>query len=174
MNVHIKTSGSLYEEILGDLTRQHPFADERVGFVFGRADGTSEGQALLLLTRYHSIPDEQYVPDDQVSARIGRDAMAWTMTAVHEGRRRREGLFHIHLHDHIGPTLPSKVDAIELPRMIPGFRSVNAEAPHGIIILSLDHGSGWVWLPGSEEPVRAQQISVVGVPVLVFETESGT
>ena len=174
MNVHVKTSESLYEEILRDLGRPHPFARERVGFVFGRANGIAEGQALLLLTRYHSIPDDQYVPDNQVGARIGLEAMAWTMMAVHGGRGRREGLFHVHLHDHIGPTLPSKVDAIELPRMIPGFRSVSAEAPHGIIILSLDHGSAWVWLPVSEEPVRAQRISVVGIPVRVFETESRT
>lgn len=58
--------------------------------------------------------------------------------------------------------------------MIPGFRSVNAEAPHGIIILSLDHGSGWVWLPGSDDPVLAQRMSVIGVPVRVFEAEAGT
>ena len=59
--------------------------------------------------------------------------------------------------------------------MIPGFLSVNAEAPHGIIIiLSLDHGSGWVWLPGSDDPVLAQRMSVIGVPVRVFEAEAGT
>ena len=40
---------------------------------------------------------------------------------------------------------------------------------HGIIILSLDHGSGWVWLPGRKEPVAAGTISVIGKPLGVFE-----
>lgn len=172
MSVHIKIPGQLYQEMLADLKRPHPFAGERVGFVFGRAARSTDGHSLLLLTRFHSIPDGHYVRDDEVGARIGRDAMAWAMQAVHGGRARREGLFHIHLHDHLGPPHASKVDAVELPRMIPGFRSVNAEAPHGIIILSLDHGSGWVWLPESEEAARAQRISVIGVPVCVFEAEA--
>ena len=36
----------------------------------------------------------------------------------------------------------SGVDARETPKMMPGFQSVGREAAHGIIILSLDHGSG--------------------------------
>lgn len=42
----------------------------------------------------------------------------------------------------------SKTDRDEIPPMMPGFQSVGRDAAHGIIVLSLDHGSGWVCLPG--------------------------
>jgi hypothetical protein len=66
-----------------------------------------------------------------------------------------------------------QVDRREIPKLMPGFRSVGREAPHGIIVLSLDHGAGWVWLPGRKEPVAADAISVIGKPVAVFENGAG-
>jgi hypothetical protein len=74
----------------------------------------------------------------------------------------------VHLHGHLGETRMSPTDSRELPKLIPGFQSVGQEAPHGIIIFSRNHGSGWVWLPGSNAPVPATTISVVGNPVAVF------
>lgn len=56
----------------------------------------------------------------------------------------------------------------EIPAMIPGFRSVG-DAAHGIMILSCNHGSGWVWLPGDTQLREAARISVIGAPVGVFE-----
>jgi hypothetical protein len=53
--------------------------------------------------------------------------------------------------------------------MISGFQSVGRDAAHGIIILSLDHGSAWVWLPGHHEPVQAASMSVIGSPIGVFQ-----
>jgi hypothetical protein len=52
--------------------------------------------------------------------------------------------------------------------MIPGFQSVSKEAAHGLVILSEDHGSGWVWLPGANAPVVASRISVVGPGLRIF------
>ena len=63
-----------------------------------------------------------------------------------------------------------RADNREIPRLIPGFQSVGRDAAHGIIILSLDHASGWVWLPGDKHPVQAISISVIGVPLAVFDT----
>lgn len=169
MNLEIKMAGALYGEILRDLRRSHPFAAERVGFVFGRLGTISEGGKLILLTRYHAIPDEQYIEDDAVGARIGSDAMTWAMQAVYHGRLAREAIFHIHLHPFTGETGMSGTDRREIPRLIPGFQAVGREAPHGIIILSTDHGSGWVWLPGTQESMPVRSISVIGNPVGVFE-----
>ena len=42
MKVEIKLTGSLYKKILRDLARPHPFAAERVGFVFGRTGVASQ------------------------------------------------------------------------------------------------------------------------------------
>lgn len=169
MKAHIKMTGELHAAMLKDLTRRHPFAAERVGFVFGRLGSLSDGGRLVLLTRYHSIPDDQYVEDHTVGARIGSDALTWAMQAVYHGRPAREGIFHIHLHGHRGETGMSATDSREIPRLIPGFQSVGRDAGHGIIILSVDHGSGWVWVPGSAEPAQVDCISVIGAPIRVFE-----
>ena len=96
--------------------------------------------------------------------------MTWAMQAVYHGRPTREGIFHIHLHGCVGETGMSRTDAREVPPMIPGFQSVGRDAPHGIMILSLDHGSAWVCLPGSEATlVPCSSMSVIGSPVRVFD-----
>lgn len=169
MKVDIKMTGALYGEIVRDLRRPHPFAAERVGFVFGRLGTISEGGKLVLLTRYHSIPDDQYLEDETVGARIGSDALTWGMQAVYHGRPAREGIFHIHLHPFQGDTGMSGTDRREIPTLIPGFQAVGREAPHGIIILTNDHGSGWVWLPGGKEGLPVRSIGVIGDPVGVFD-----
>lgn len=169
MRTHIKMTGGLHAAIMQDLTRRHPFAAERVGFVFGRLGSLGEGGQLLLLTRYHSIPDEHYVKDHTVGARIGTEALTWAMQAVYHGRPTREGIFHIHLHGHRGETGMSATDRREIPKLIPGFQSVGRDAAHGIIILSVDHGTGWVWTKGNEGPAPADCISVIGAPIGVFE-----
>ena len=173
MKVEIRLTGSLHEEILRDLARLHPFAGERVGFVFGRVGSLANGAKLVLLNRYHSIPDDQYIDDETVGARIGSDALTWATQAVYYGRPAGEGIFHIHVHPHLGETGMSPVDRREIPKLVPGFQSVGREAMHGIIILSRDHGSGWVWLPGREEPVAADTISVIGKPLGVFAKGAG-
>lgn len=165
--IKIKLPGVLYAEILRDLERPHPFAAERVGFVTGRM-GTLADERLILLTGYRSIPDYEYVKDPSVGARIGGDAITWAMQAAYHGRPRREGVFHIHLHGHRGPTGMSGTDKREIPQMIPGFQSVGREAAHGIIILSLNHGSAWVWLPGLREFIQAACMAVIGSPISVF------
>jgi hypothetical protein len=168
MKIHIKLTGALHAEIVRDLTRSHPFAAERVGFVSGKTGTATVGGRLILLTRYHSIPDHEYVKDRSVGARIRSDAITWAMQAAYHGRPAREGVFHIHLHRQRGETGMSGTDRREIPKMIPGFQSVGRDAAHGIIILSLDHGSGWVWLPGDPEPIQAASMAVIGAPLGVF------
>jgi hypothetical protein len=173
MKVEIRLTGLLHDEILRDLVRTHPFAAERVGFVFGRVGSLANDGKLVLLNRYHSIPDDQYMDDETVGARIGSDALTWAMQAVYHCRTAQEGIFHIHVHPHKGETGMSPVDRRELPKLMPGFQSVGREAVHGIIILSRDHGTGWVWLPGRKEPVAAGAISVIGKPLGIFEKGAG-
>ena len=170
--IKVKLTGELHGEILRDLKRPHPFAAERVGLVFARTGTLSDGGRLILFTKYHSIPDGQYVNDPKVGARIGSEAITWAMQAAYHGRPRREGVFHIHLHGHRGETGMSGTDQREIPPMIPGFQSVGRDAAHGIIILSLDHGSAWVWLPGDEEPCQAASMSVIGSPIGVLQHRS--
>jgi hypothetical protein len=63
----------------------------------------------------------------------------------------------------------SRTDEREVPLMVPGFRSVGREAAHGIMILSLDHGSAWVCLPGSQDLMPCSSMSVIGNLVRVFD-----
>jgi hypothetical protein len=169
MNVIAKIPGPLYGEMFDDLQRRHPFAAERVGFAAGRLGTLTDGGRLLLLTHYHSIPDEHYINDQSVGARIGSEAITNAMQRAYFGRQVREGVFHVHLHGHHGETGMSFTDKTEIPRMIEGFRSVGRQAPHGIIILSLDHGLVWSWLPGNDDAVEHASVAVIGAPVKVFQ-----
>ena len=169
MRIEIKLTGNLYNEIVQDLARPHAFAAERLGFVFGRMGTLSDKGFAVLLNRYHSIPDSQYLEDLTVGARIGSEAITWAMQAIYYGRPTHEGIFLIHVHGHKGETGMSEVDSREQSKLIPGFQSVGRASAHGIIILSLNHGSSWVWLPTYKEPRRADCISVIGAPVGVFE-----
>lgn len=169
MKIGIKLTGNLYNEVMRDLARPHAFAAERVGFVFGRTGTLADEGLAVLLNRYYSIPDSQYVKDRTVGARINSEALTWAMQAVYHRRPTREGIFHIHVHGHRGKTEMSVVDSREIPNLIPGFQSVGHDAIHGIIILSSNHGSGWVWLPTCKEPRCADCISVIGAPLRVFE-----
>lgn len=169
MSTQLKMTGVLREQMISDLARPHPFAAERVGFASGRLASLADQGHLILLTHYHSIPDDKYLRDDTVGARIGPEAMTWAMEAVYHGRRAREGIFHVHLHGHRGLTRMSGVDRNEIPKLMPGFQSVGREAPHGFIILSLDHGLAWAWLPKSMGGVELDRVSVIGAPLEVFE-----
>jgi hypothetical protein len=168
MMIKIKLTGALHVEMLQDLKRPHPFAAERIGFVMGRMGTLVDGR-LILLTSYRVIPDNEYLEDLKVGARIGREAITWAMQAAYHGRAKREGVFHVHLHGHRGRTGMSGTDSREIPPMISGFQSVGREAAHGIIILSHNHGAAWVSLPGRDESIQAANISVIGCPIGVFE-----
>lgn len=164
----VKMNGALHSEILNDLSRPHPFAAERIGFAVARMGKAHGGVPLLLLARYHPIPDHEYVKDNNVGARIGCEAIRWAMQAAYYGRAAREGIFHIHLHGHCGETGMSGTDKREIPKMIQAVQSVGRNTVHGIIILSRDHGSAWLCLPGQEEGMRAESVSVIGAPLDVF------
>jgi hypothetical protein len=172
MNIQFKLSGALYQQIIRDFKRPHPFAAERVGFASGRLGSLDGGGRLILLTRYQPIPDDNYIDDPNVGARINSEAITGAMHAVYHGRLKREGIFHVHQHQQRGEPAPSKTDWREIPKMMPGFQAVGPQAPHGILILSTDHGSAWVWLPGGEEPIAADRISVIGVPIRVFDRKA--
>lgn len=167
MKIFVKLSSRLYSQIKKDLARPHRFALERVGFVHGRlTDG--ESCKLLLLTTYDAVPDDHYIDDASVGARIGSDSVAWAMQAAHRGRTTGEGLFHVHAHAHQGEPMMSATDARELPALVPGLQAVSRDCAHGIIILSDDHGASWVWLPYAPEATRVDAMSVVGVPLQIF------
>ena len=168
MRTEVRFPGSIYAAARRDLLRPHPFAAERVGFVAARL-GTLDDARGILVTRYESIPDTDYIEDASVGAKIGPNAIVRATQTVYHGRTAREGTFHIHLHQHRGETGMSPTDARDVPLIVAGFQAVGPDAAHGIIILSLDHGSAWVSLPGSRHALPAARIIVMGTPIEVFE-----
>ena len=84
--IHVKIMKHIYDRMQADLNRRHPFAYERVGFIFARKDIT-DGSILLLATDYISIPDTQYINDPEVGARIDSAALRSVMErAMHLAR----------------------------------------------------------------------------------------
>lgn len=168
----IRLLRSVYDAIRQDIARPHAFAWERIGFAYGKLGNFTGDEPLVLLHQYEPIPDEQYVEDESVGARIDGEAITAAMQNVLDHKAARVGAFHIHVHDHAGPTGLSKTDRAEIPLLIPSFKSVGKEAAHGLIIFSHDHAMSWVWLPGKQEPVVASRIVVVGAPLSIFEAQN--
>ena len=166
----IKITSEMLGGVRKDLQRPHSFARERIGFLVARLSKGAEANPVILMSRYLPIADDAYIYDPTVGARFGTDAISVATEAIYWGRAAREGVFHVHIHAHKGSPSMSEVDAQDLPRLIPTFQSIGPRAPHGIIILSLDHGSAWYWSPSEGRPTRAA-ISVLGPPVLLFKPE---
>lgn len=163
--VMIKLSGQLHDEIQQDLLRRHPFACERVGFVLGRTVAIGGKGQLILLTRYLQIPDDEYLPDRRVSARIGTAAITRGARAAYHGRARNEGVFHVHIHDHSGRPRMSPTDARDIPEIVRGFRSIGQTASHGIVLLSRNSAAAWTWLARKTQPELAAQVMVIDNPL---------
>jgi hypothetical protein len=155
MPVAIHLPRDLYQGVLADLRRPHAHAAVRIGFLYGRlVDGP-----LIVMTRYVPVPDEQYVVDDTVGARINGDAIRAAMQGVLDSG---DGVFHTHIHEWPGTPEFSQTDDEEMPRLIPAFRAVGPTQATGLFFLSPDSAIADVWLPGAAGPERAASILIVG------------
>lgn len=160
MQITIRLTRKLYEELLNDLRRPHAHAAERVGFLYGRL--AVAPNPLILMTRYSSVADERYVYDLDVGARIDGDAIRAAMQGVVD---TGDGLFHTHLHEWPGRPGFSVVDNRELPKLIPAFQAISRGQATGLFLLSPDSAIADVWLPGTQGPQHAGRIAVVGYPL---------
>lgn len=157
MPITIHLPRGIYHEVLADLRRPHGHAAERIGFLYGRL--ATAGEPLVAMTRYVPVPDDQYVVDDTVGARINGDAIRAAMQGVLD---TGDGVFHTHLHEWPGTPRFSRTDDAELPQLIPAFRAVGSTQATGLLLLSSDSVIADVWLPGASGPERAAGILIVG------------
>lgn len=159
MNVKVRIQRSLLDEVRADLARPHPIAAERVGFLFGQlADANGP---LVLLTDYEPLADERYIDDPYAGARIDSQAIRGAMQSVLD---RKQGAFHVHMHQWSGYPVMSYMDAEEIPRVVTGLRRVGPTLANGIVLLHEVECAAWVWLPGEENAAEAASVSVVGFP----------
>jgi len=160
MPITIRLTRKLYDEVLRDLRHPHAHAAERVGFLYGRVAAGAE--PLVLMTRFWPVPDERYVPDPYVGARIDGDAIRAAMQVALDCG---DGVFHCHIHEWPGRPGFSVTDSKELPKLVPAFRAVSRGQAAGLFLLSPDSAIADVWLPGAQRSERAAQIVVVGQPL---------
>jgi hypothetical protein len=158
------TEATMYQ-IRTDLVRPHPFAYERIGFLYLR-QGLYDNGILLIATTYESVPDDQYIYDPSVGARINSDAIRNTMQRIMD---TGESALHIHMHEHAGPPAFSPTDKEDLGHLIQSFRKVGIDVAHGAAILSDNDISAVVWIPKSERPTLLDKISIIGFPTIFYE-----
>ena len=163
MNPLIRITRSLYSNALADLTRPHPFALERVGFMYGRCALDDAG--LVLMGSYQSVPDDDYIDDPRVGARINSTAIRRAMQVAFSDSR---AVLHVHVHDHEGRPDFSLTDLDELARLVPPFCHAAPGSLHGALVLSRNSGSALVWARAEAQPVPTECVSIVGYPLCAW------
>lgn len=158
MRLSVRIPQVLHEAALADLERPHPFAAERIGF-FSASFGA---EAIVCLTAYHAIADDDYVDDPCAGARINSRAIRAALQRVLD---EQSGQVHVHVHHHRGRPAPSSMDARELPPLVRSFAAAGPRQVHGGLILSLDSAWADLWLPGQPRPEPAARITGVGFPL---------
>jgi len=167
--IHVKITKPTYDRMRADLIRPHPFAYERVGFIFARKD-TTEDSITLFATDYHAIPDTQYIDDPDVGARINSAALRSVMERAYS---TKECILHVHLHDHSVAPRFSKVDRIGYNQMIPSFHNLGGSAVHGAMIFSINNAAGLIWMSKADLPVPVNKLSIVGYPLEIQKAGVG-
>lgn len=166
MTIQLRIPRTLCEAIRSDLARPHAFAAERVGFARAAFGTVGEG-SLLLLKSYWAVPDDEYIEDEGVGARIDSRAIRFAMQDVLSAGGRH-GLFHVHMHPYRGPTGLSRTDKAELPKLVNSFRNVAPQATHGFMILTPDHGLAFALPPKAEHLFPVTKITIVGYPTEIL------
>lgn len=142
MSVLFRATANFMRQVHKDLLRPHPFAAERVGFISVRA-AKGQDQLVLLAENYHPVADDDYVPDLNVGAMMGQEAIR---KALEIALLQSVGMIHVHVHEHYGPPRFSPTDLREQLKFVPDFFKLRPQMPHGAIVLSYDRAIGRIWL----------------------------
>jgi hypothetical protein len=168
MSIKLRMPRNLLQDVRADLSRPHPFAAERIGFLYGRLASAGADSPLVLMTGYEPVADERYINDPWSGARIDSQAIRGAMQGVLD---RGQGGFHVHMHHWPGRPVLSRMDAEEIPPVVTGLRRVGLVHAHGIVLLHQEECAAWVWLPGNDNAIEAESVSVVGFPIKIFGGE---
>lgn len=168
MNCSIRIARSAFELARSDVLRPHAFAYERVGFLFGRTANIGREEAIVLLNDFSAVPDDHYLEDSTVGARIDSSAIRSALERVLE---TGESCFHFHMHGHRGRPRLSKTDTTELDRLVPTFVSGAPEAVHGALIGSVDAASAWAWRRQGMNRTQARTVALVGFPSEIWRSQ---
>jgi hypothetical protein len=155
----IRMTRNIYQAMKIDLSRSHPFAFERVGFAFVKPVGNS----VLCVVGYEQIPDDFYIKDNTVGARIDHRGIA---VAMKRADMNNEGILHVHIHNFLGHPHFSRIDIGDHENFIRSFRNANSQMPHGVLLLSNDKMLARIWLPESKYFEDTNRYTIVGLPIV--------
>jgi hypothetical protein len=141
MRVLVRGQQKQWNQMRTDLLRPHEFAAERVGFISVKATLAYES-LVLLIQDYQPVADRDYVYDPSVGAMIGSEGLRH---ALETALLSPVGIFHVHLHHHLGSPRFSRTDLSEYRNFVPDFFKVRPSMPHGAILLSLNDVCGLCW-----------------------------
>lgn len=162
--IRFRIPQSLHRQMLNDLRRGHPYADERVGFLHTTSKVFADGTVLIIAKEFILVEDDHYIKDERVGAKINSAAIRAAMqhTFVKQG-----GCFHVHLHDHKGRPTPSRTDINGLPGVVESLANIAPGQGNGFLILSQDSFFASVKISGEREYLQPEVISIVGKPLLL-------
>jgi len=132
-------SEGIAAEMQLDLSRSHPFAAERVGFLTVCSNMSRAADCLIVAKKWISVADEDYVRARHVGACIGPAAFRKVLEYAYFSD---VGIFHVHRHDHCGVPRFSRVDLMSMRDFIPSFFNARPHQVHGAIVLSLNSSAG--------------------------------
>lgn len=161
MNDEMKITKNFLKKIRNDLYRPHLFAYERVGFVYCKA---VEKNKALLATAYEAIPDQLYIEDKMVGAKFSGDAI---FGAMKRSLKTKEGVFHVHIHEHKGEPHLSNVDIRSVLEISNSLSDVNPDIKHGCILLSEDWCKTFV-LSNDKKSLKLIKTDVIKFPFSIF------
>ena len=167
MKILFRATFDFMRRVRADLSRPHPFADERVGFIAVRATAGA-GHLVLLAENYYPIADHEYIRDPSVGALIGQEALR---KALETALLQPVGMFHVHQHLFPGSLWFSHTDLREQQRFVPDFFKVRDAMPHGALVLSHTAAAGRVWLSPTDIHV-INEFDTIGATMEIQPTVS--
>lgn len=162
MNIDLRLTRDLLNDIHADLSRPHPYAGERVAFVSCRPVPLRNDSLALLGLELHPVTDDDYEHDNTVGAMLGAGAFRRILQVAYN---TQVSMLHVHRHEHSGKPWFSDLDLSEARKYVPDFWKVRAGFPHGILVLSHDSATGLIWVPETRTQTRLSRISVIGAPI---------
>lgn len=161
-DIRIRIPQSIYKQMLTDLKRPHPFAFERVGFLFTKSKIINEKTVLIIATDYIPVDDNDYVKDSTVGAKFDSASIRKAMQGTHD---RKSGALHVHLHRHSGNPSPSFTDMEGLPGVVHSLSNIASKQANGFLILSEDRFYAEIKIGQEKKFHHVQKISLVGYPM---------
>jgi len=161
MIIRLRLLEPLLRQIHEDLSRAHPFAAERVGFLACGVAALSDPGVLLLGETWHVVADEDYIEDNRVGACIGGSAFRKLFQMVY---REPAAILHVHKHNHIGQPGFSFTDERSMREFVPGFFNVCRSHPQGAIVFSRNSAVGAIWTEANSHRHALSSVEVIGEP----------